>query len=58
MYVYVQSGHETEMIHRIENGSAMGNSAEEIKKKAKYIIGYNNTDSIYNLLIKKGIINE
>ena len=45
-------------VHIFENGIAMGNAAKDIKKKAKYIIDCNNTDSIYNFLIKKGFINE
>ena len=58
IYVFGDSGNDIEMIERFENGIAMGNAAKEIKKKAKYIIGCNNTDSIYNFLIKKGFINE
>ena len=44
IYVFGVSGKDTEMIERFENGIAMGNASKDIKKKAKYIIGCNNTD--------------
>ncbi|MGL5640477.1 MAG: Cof-type HAD-IIB family hydrolase [Mycoplasmoidaceae bacterium] len=58
IFVFGDSGNDTEMISKFENGIAMGNSPNNIKKKAKYIIGSNNNDSIYNFLLDYGFINE
>ncbi|MGL5591281.1 MAG: Cof-type HAD-IIB family hydrolase [Mycoplasmoidaceae bacterium] len=58
IFVFGDSGNDTEMISKFENGIAMGNAPNSIKEKAKYIIGSNNNDSIYNFLLDYGYINE
>ncbi|MGL5246369.1 MAG: Cof-type HAD-IIB family hydrolase [Mycoplasmoidaceae bacterium] len=58
IFVFGDSGNDTEMISKFKNGIAMGNSPDNIKEKAKYIIGSNNNDSIYNFLLDYGFINE
>ncbi|MGL4617036.1 MAG: Cof-type HAD-IIB family hydrolase, partial [Mycoplasmoidaceae bacterium] len=58
IFVFGDSGNDIEMISKFENGVAMGNSPNYIKEKAKYIIGSNNDNSIYNFLLDYGFINE
>lgn len=58
IFVFGDSGNDTEMISKFENGVAMGNAPDYIKKKAKYIIGSNNKDSIHDFLLDNGYINE
>lgn len=56
LYCFGDSDNDFEMISMCKNGIAMGNSKERIKKVAKYTIGSNNENSIFNFLVSQKII--
>lgn len=56
VYCFGDSDNDFEMISSCINGVAMGNAKERIKKVAKYTIGTNNQNSIYDFLVKQKII--
>lgn len=55
-YCFGDSNNDYDMIRLSGNGIAMGNARDEVKKVAKFIIGNNNEDSIYNFIKQEGII--
>lgn len=56
LYCFGDSDNDFEMISLCKNGIAMGNAKERIKNVAKYIIGTNNENAIYDFLVKQKII--
>lgn len=55
-YCFGDSHNDFEMIKYSGNGIAMGNAIDEIKNIAKYTIGNNNSDSIFNFLLEQKLI--
>lgn len=55
-YCFGDSHNDMEMIKYCGNGIAMGNAIKEIKDCAKFIIGNNNENSIYNFLLNQKLI--
>lgn len=56
VYCFGDSDNDLEMLTHAKNSVAMGNAKESIKKIAKYTIGTNNEDAIYNFLLKQKLI--
>lgn len=56
IYCFGDSENDFSMIKNCPNGVAMENSEQYLKDVAKYTIGNNNQDSIYNFLKKMGYI--
>lgn len=55
-YCFGDSDNDYEMIKYSGNGIAMGNATKKIKEVAKYIIGNNNENAIFDFLTKQKLI--
>ncbi len=50
-YFFGDSGNDIKALDYVENGIAMGNAFDDVKKHAKYIIGDHNTNAIHDFVM-------